>query len=284
MQYLVASRDWNATANPSASTSTPIEVDALTPPRRKAKGDAKGSGKKGFGTTKRKSGDDEAGKTCYVCGKSGHCARDCWNRQGASERRSPDGKGSSKGKTKSKSAGKGNGRVNSVCEERCEGDPHADSTAVNAVTQDDHWITMKEREAPQADLSKETGFEVCAVTLRTASGQALESNGHCDIQMQVPPIITPAKVTFEVVDVRHPILSVAGLVANAHRVTFRRQEVELKTVDGAVAPLTRIRGLWYLFAWIGTSRKIVHVDSGAACHVCPPDWAAQVSPGPNSLC
>ena len=198
MQYLVASRDWNATANPSASTSTPMEVDALTPLRRKAKGDAKGSGKKGFGKTQRKSGDDEAGKTCYICGKSGHCARDCWNRQGASERRSPDGKGSSKGKTKSKSAGKCDSRLKSVCEERCEGDPHADSTAVNAATQDDHWIMMLEREAPQADLSKETGFEVCAVTLRTASGKALESNRHCDIQMQVQPIITPAKVTIEV--------------------------------------------------------------------------------------
>ena len=95
--------------------------------------------------------------------------------------------------------------------------------------------------------------------------------------MQVPPIITPAKVTFEVVDVRYPILSVAGLVANGHRVTFRGQEAELKTSDGAVAPMTRIRGLWYLLAWIGTSREFVLVDSGAACHVCPPDWAARVS-------
>ena len=32
MSYLVASRDWNATANPSDSTSTPMEVDALIPP------------------------------------------------------------------------------------------------------------------------------------------------------------------------------------------------------------------------------------------------------------
>ena len=94
--------------------------------------------------------------------------------------------------------------------------------------------------------------------------------------MQVPPIITPATVTFEVVDVRY-ILSVAGLVANGHRVTFRGQEAELKTADGAVAPLTRIRGLWYLLACIGTSMEFVLVDSGAACHVCPPDWAARVS-------
>ena len=39
----------NATVNPSDSTSTPMEVDALTPPRRKDKGGDKGSGKKGSG-------------------------------------------------------------------------------------------------------------------------------------------------------------------------------------------------------------------------------------------
>ena len=114
---------------------------------------------------------------------------------------------------------------------------------------------------------------MCAVRLRTASGQALESYGHCDVQMHVPPITSPAEVTFEVVDVRFPILSVAGLVASGHRVSFRGQEAELKTADGAVAPLTRIRDLWFLLVWIGTNREFVLVDSGAACHVCPPDWA-----------
>ena len=121
-------------------------------------------------------------------------------------------------------------------------------------------------------MSKESGFDVCAVTLRTASGY-----GRCDIQVQVPPIATPAKVTFEVVDVRYPILSVAGLVANGHRVTFRGREAELRTADGAVAPLTRIRGLWYLLVWVDNNREFVLVDSGAACHVCPPDWATRMS-------
>ena len=78
-----------------------------------------------------------------------------------------------------------------------------------------------------ADLSKETGFDVWAVTLRTASAQALTSYGRCDIHLQVPPPIAgTAKVTSEVVDVRYPILSVAGLVANGYRVTFRGQESE----------------------------------------------------------
>ena len=105
-------------------------------------------------------------------------------------------------------------------------------------------------------LSKEAGFDVCAVTLRTASGQALASCGRCDIQVQVPPIATPAKVTFEVVDVRYPILSVAGPVANGHRVAFRGQEAELRTAHRAVAPPTRIRGLWYLLVWIDNNREL----------------------------
>ena len=67
---------------------------------------------------------------------------------------------------------------------------------------------------------------------------------------EVPPIATPAKVLFEVVVVRYPILS---------------------------APLTRIQGLLYLLLRIDNKREFVLVDSGAACHVCPPDWAARMS-------
>ena len=63
------------------------------------------------------------------------------------------------------------------------------------VTSDDHWIKVLEREAPQADLSKETGFDVCAVTLRTTSGQALTSYGHCDIHLQLPPIAAALAAT-----------------------------------------------------------------------------------------
>ena len=65
------------------------------------------------------------------------------------------------------------------------------------------------------------GLDGCARTLRTASGHALTSYGRCDIHLQVPPIANPAKVTLELVDVHHPILSVAGLVAHGHRLTFR---------------------------------------------------------------
>ena len=127
----------------------------------------------------------------------------------------------------------------------------ADTGRPFELPHDGHWIMVLEREAPQADLSKERGFDVCAVTLRTACAQALTSYARCDIHLQVPPNANQAKVTFEVVDVRHPILSVAGLVTNGHRETFRGQEVELSTAGRAVAPLTRIRGLWYLLVWVG---------------------------------
>ena len=62
-----------------------------------------------------------------------------------------------------------------------------ETRTVSAVTRDDNWIMVLEREAPQAVSSKEAGFDVCAVTLRTASGQALASYGRlkwlmCGIQ------------------------------------------------------------------------------------------------------
>ena len=46
-----------------------------------------------------------------------------------------------------KSGGQGSGKVNNVYEEQCEGDPHVDSATVSAVTRDDNWIMVLEREA-----------------------------------------------------------------------------------------------------------------------------------------
>ena len=60
---------------PRTPLQRPMEVDALTPPRRKAKGGDKGLGTKGPGKTHRKPADDKTSKTCYVCGKLGHNAR-----------------------------------------------------------------------------------------------------------------------------------------------------------------------------------------------------------------
>ena len=99
----------------------------------------------------------------------------------------------------------------------------------------------------------------------------------------MPPIAGTVRVTIEVADVRYPILSVAMLVANGHRVFFRGQEVELSTTGGAVAPLMRVRGLWSLQMWVNNSRGFLLVDSGAACHVCPPAWAHRIPESKQSL-
>ena len=69
----------------------------------------------------------------------------------------------------------------------------------------------------------------------------------------MPSIAGTDRVTFEVVDVRYPILSVPMLVACGHRVILRGREAELRTAGGAAAPLTRIRGLWYLQVWVNNS-------------------------------
>ena len=167
--------------------------------------------------------------------------------------------------------------MSNISDEPLDSEQLVDLGIVGAVTRDD-WILVLEREAPQADLNTNNGFDVRAVTLRTASGRTLTSYGHCVLKLQVPPIEDAARVTFQVVDVRHPILSVAMLVANGYRVPLRGQEAVLSTAGGAFAPLTRIRGLWCLLVWIINSRDFLLVESGAASHVCPPAWAHRTSP------
>ena len=56
-----------------------------------------------------------------------------------------------------------------------------------------------------------------------------------------------------------------------------KREDELRTAKGAVAPLTHVRGLWHLQVRINNGREFLLVDSGAACHVCPPAWVQRVS-------
>lgn len=48
---------------------------------------------------------------------------------------------------------------------------------------EDDWIMVLEREARHGDLDTSNGFEVCAVILRTSSGHALTSWGHCVLKL-----------------------------------------------------------------------------------------------------
>ena len=224
MSYLIACRDWNATSrtrSPTGASPVPKEVHALTPLLRKSK-DGKGPGKKGSSKSPRKPAD---GKTCYVCGKTGHYAMDCWQRQGQAEG-SSDGKG--KGKAQGKNGGKGEGKVNNITDEPPDSEQPVDPGIVGSVTLEDRIVVLA-REAPPADLNPNSGFDVHADTLRTASGHALTLYGHCALKMQVPPIAGTARVTFEVLHVRWPILSVAMLVTNGHRVLFQSEDAVLST-------------------------------------------------------
>ena len=99
--------------------------------------------------------------------------------------------------------------------------------------------------------------DVCVVTLRTDSGHALTSYGYCDLQLQVPPIEGAACVTFEVVDVRYPILSVAMVAANGRWVFFSR-------LGGSVEH----GGRSCRAVDVNNSREFLLVDCGATYVMC----------------
>ena len=88
--------------------------------------------------------------------------------------------------------------MSNISDEPLDSEQLVDPGIVGAVTRDD-WILVLEREAPQADLNTNNGFDVRAVTLRTASGRTLTSYGLCVLKLQVPPIEDAARVTFQVV-------------------------------------------------------------------------------------
>ena len=86
--------------------------------------------------------------------------------------------------------------------------------------------------------------------------------------MQVPLFAGTAHVTFTIADVIDPIMPAPTLEANGPKVVFRGQEAEFRTARG-VAPLTRIRGAWYLQVLINNTRRYLLVDWQAPGHVWP---------------
>ena len=121
------------------------------------------------------------------------------------------------------------------------------SGIVGSATCDEGTMPMN-CETPQTDRSMSNSVDMPVATLRRASGHDLTSYGYWEQEMQMPPMEDTTCVTFELAEVRCSILSVPTLVANGHRVIYRGRGDELRTAKRAVAPLTHVRGLWYLHA------------------------------------
>ena len=58
------------------------------------------------------------------------------------------------------------------------------------------------------------------------------------VAMHIPPIQGTAQVKFKVVDGTEPTLSTPMLVANGHRLVYRREDTMLSTAAGEVVLLT----------------------------------------------
>ena len=127
-----------------------MEIDALT--------------KKGKGKSKGKSKTDGSKTSCFVCGRVGHMAKDCWFKD-TSKGSAPNNKGK-KGKGKGK--GKGKNSVNEVTTptESTPTPPGGNSTSqISRITQDDTWdrpVPMDEDE----DEEFETGYILAAIRHR----------------------------------------------------------------------------------------------------------------------
>ena len=308
MSYLMNTRDWNETSKQrggSSSGAAPMEVDALTAPSgkkvredrecyncgkkghlaRDCRSSAKGKhqdksggkgktkkGKKGKGKGKQKGKKDGTEQSVNACdGWEAAAGADSWwepeaesawgqwdpayaSEQQASPWPAPPGSATSPPA----------GAVSAI-------------GAVGAVGADKGfgWILLVEKISEEYDMNEVCGMsEKKPVVLRTASGEPLDHFGTAQVKLTVPGISGIATMKFEVVNVHSPILSVAALADNGHRVSFAYQSATLHTARGDV-PLVRMRGLWFLPVVLEgrPGKQYILVDSGASCHVCPPSFA-----------
>ena len=127
-----------------------MEIDALT--------------KKGKGKNKGKSKTDGSKTSCFVCGRGGHMAKDCWFKD-TSKGSAPNSKGK-KGKGKGK--GKGKSGVNEVTTptESAPVPPGGNSTSqISRITQDDTWNRLVPMDEDEDD-EFETGYILATIRHR----------------------------------------------------------------------------------------------------------------------
>ena len=125
-----------------------MEIDALT--------------KKGKGKSKGKSKTDGSKASCFVCGRGGHMAKDCWFKD-TSKGSAPNSKGK-----KGKGKGKGKSSVNEVTTptESTPVPPGGNSTSqISRITRDDTWNRLVSMDKDEDDEFK-TGYILATIRHR----------------------------------------------------------------------------------------------------------------------
>eukprot|EP00971_Amphidinium_carterae_P164138 3253996-Amphidinium_carterae.1 len=265
LAFLEANRHYPGmiTKQPQTDTSAPMDVDAI---QSKGKNSYRGKGKdksgKGYGDYHKGNGDNQKGAdgkskkgkgkgVCWNCGGTGHKSKAC---------PSPP---SHSGKAKGKGKGKSVQAVEGHTQETAAGS--GETANVGSVEAEaDQWImTMSTAAEPMADqqllIDSGSQIHVCprswheeipiAVTkplvVRSAGGHVLKHYG----TRRIPLTMESGKVwpvTFEVADVKRPILSVHLLVKEGCSVVFAPDRCLVTHGDGTRIVMTELKGTYSL--------------------------------------
>ena len=265
-----------------------MEIDALT--------------KKGKGKSKGKSKTDGSKTSCFVCGRVGHMAKDCWFK-GTSKGSAPNNKGK-KGKGKGK--GKGKNSVNEVTTptESTPTPPGGNSTSqISRITQEDTWdrpVPMERMKTmnskldtswQRSDTEKHSycpkigmlytfwwttaQMSMCALReissgsrnphLVSASGHKLKHYG----EQAVPMKLRDGRkiwITFQVCEVNGPIMSVGKFCAkgNDRCATFSTRGGVLWHEEAGEIAVDKVRNHYEMECWIKPGNVLAPVQIGGS--------------------
>ena len=263
-----------------------MEIDALT--------------KKGKGKSKGKSKTDGSKTSCFVCGRVGHMAKDCWFKD-TSKGSAPNNKGKK---------GKGKGKGQRQREEQCERSHNSDrvdddsirrelsTSQISRITQDDTWDRLVPMDEDEDD-EYETGYILAAIRHRETFTQSKDWHvvhvlvDNCEDEHVRSPrdfewiAIEPSRnphlvsaseqavpmklrdgrkiwITFQVCEVNGPIMSVGKFCAkgNDRCATFSTRGGVLWHEEAGEIAVDKVRNHYEMECWIKPGNVLALVQIG----------------------